>query len=297
MCSTDLPSSVQISPGSVLKDTYRIDAELGSGGMGTVYRCFDPELDRPVALKVVSLGDLKQKEVRERFSREARALGRLRHPRIVTVHDFGEDADRGLLYLAMDLIEGRSLHDLQKGPERIGWRFIVAIAHQVADALEYAHRRGIVHRDVKPANIVIDEHDRATLVDFGIAKLEASSLTQAGMVLGTPSYLAPEMLSNQGSDYRADQFSLGTVLIEALAGRKIFAGDSFESVAAQIMIRETPSFAELGIDAPPTLEGIVRRLHQKDPSARYQDELELIDDLTIVGLDAGLDLHRAETHS
>jgi serine/threonine-protein kinase len=132
------------------------------------------------------------------------------------------------------------------------------------------------------------------LVDFGIAKLGGTSLTRTGIVLGTPSYFAPEMLREDGFDYRADQFSLGTVLVEALAGKKLFAGDSFAAVAAQILVRETPSFAELGIEAPPLLERIVRRLHQKDPGARYQDERELIEDLAMVGREAGLDLRRTE---
>jgi DNA-binding response OmpR family regulator len=284
------PATRQIRPrsdGDVSQiSRYRVQEVLGTGGMGTVYRCFDPTLDRSVAVKAVAIGDMTsdlRAEMVERFGVEARAVGRLRHPRIVTVHDFGEDHARGLLFLAMELVEGQSLLELQQASGKLTWQFVVAIAHQVADALDHAHRAGVIHRDIKPANILVDASDRVKLVDFGVAKLSSASLTHAGTVLGTPSYLAPEMLAGDNFDHRADQFSLGTVMIEALSGKKIFAAESFEALALQIMTRETPSFQELGIAAPAALEEIVQRLHRKDPAARYQDESQLIESLAQLG--------------
>ena len=260
-------------PGTVGPDEskiarYRVEELIGSGGMGTVYRCFDPSLDRSLAVKVLTLSNLApraRQDLLDRFSLEARAAGRLRHPRIVTVHDFGEDPDRQLAFLAMELVDGQSLFNLLKNIGKLAWPFVVAVAHQIADALEYAHREGVVHRDVKPANILISDDDQVTLVDFGIAKLRESSVTQPGMILGTPGYLSPEMLRGAPIDHRSDQFSLGTVLFESLSGRRLFPSESFEALAAEVLSGEPPTFEKLGIAAPRALEQIVLRLHQRDP--------------------------------
>jgi serine/threonine-protein kinase len=249
-----------------------------------------------VAVKVLAVGDVdrgRRRELLERFALEARAAGRLRHPRIVTVHDFGEDPERGLTFLAMELVEGRSLFEMTSNMGKLNWQLVTTIAHQIADALEYAHKEGVVHRDIKPANILVGKDDQVKLVDFGIAKLNAPSLTQTGMILGTPGYLSPEMIQGLRVDQRSDQFSLGTVLLEVLSGKRHFAADRFEQLALQITTRPMPTFAELGIEAPPALEDIVRRLHQKDPEQRYQDEVHLLADLASVGREAGLDLRRA----
>ncbi len=274
---------------------YQVEAVLGSGGMGTVYRCFDPLLERSVALKVLAIGDVSPAQESDRLDRfvlEARAAGRLRHPRIVTVHDFGEDRANRLMYLAMELVDGQSLYDLGQTVGKFDWPFVVSIAYQIADGLEYAHREGVVHRDVKPANILIDSDDQVKLVDFGIAKLKESGVTRTGMILGTPGYLSPEMLSSLPIDHRADQFSLGTVLLEVLAGRRMFPSQRLD-VSAQLPSEDGLSFRSLGIKAPAGLERIVSRLHRRDPEERYLDETELLSDLAAVGRDAGLELSPA----
>jgi eukaryotic-like serine/threonine-protein kinase len=190
---------------------YRIVGELGRGAMGVVYRAVDPLIEREVALKTL-LPDLPEDvlgEVRERFLREARSAGRLNHPSIVTIFDVGEH--EGIAYIAMELLEGRSLQQIMRG-ERLPFATIADLAAQVADALDHAQRYSIVHRDVKPANVMVDPWSRAKLTDFGVAHIPASSMTQTGATLGSPRYMSPEQVLGQPPDPRSDLFSLGVVL-------------------------------------------------------------------------------------
>src|SRR3989454_8661272 len=204
--------------------------------MGAVFRAIDPLIEREVALKTL-LPDLPEEvmaEVRERFLREARSAGRLNHPNIVIIHDVGEQD--GVAYIAMELLEGRSLQQMLKDPQRIPLQTTADLAAQIADALEHAHKFSIVHRDVKPANVMVAASGRCKLTDFGVAYVPSSTMTQTGAALGSPKYMSPEQVLGQKSDPRSDVFSLGTVLYEMLTGRSPFERPGDTSVF-QIMNR------------------------------------------------------------
>src|SRR3979490_747550 len=190
---------------------YRILGELGRGAMGMVYRAVNPVIEREVAVKTL-LPDLPEDvvdEVRIRFLREARSAGRLSHPNIVTIFDVGQEGDTA--YIAMELLQGRSLHQMLKDPERIPFHTAADIIAQVAEALEHAHKFSILPRDVKPANVVVAPSGRAKLTDFGVAYVPASNVTQTGSALGSPRYMAPEQVLGQPIDSRAELCSLGVV--------------------------------------------------------------------------------------
>ena len=199
---------------------YRIVGELGRGAMGAVYRALDPVIDREVAIKTLlpNLPPEVLQEVRERFIREARSAGRLSHPNIVTIFDVGEQD--GMAYIAMELLEGHSLQQILKHPQRLAFNTIANLIAQVADALDLAQRYQIVHRDVKPANIMVDSSGRVKLMDFGVAYVPSSTMTQTGTALGSPRYMSPEQVLGQPIDPRSDIFSLGVVLYELLTGAR-----------------------------------------------------------------------------
>src|SRR5256885_10050825 len=190
--------------------------------MGAVFRAIDPLIEREVALKTLlpELPEEVMAEVRERFLREARSAGRLNHPNIVTIFDVGEHD--GVAYIAMELLEGRSLQQVLRDPERLPFERVAELAAQVADALDAAQQYRIVHRDVKPANIMIGAGWRAKLTDFGVAHIESSSMTQTGTALGSPKYMSPEQVLGLPVDPRSDLFSLGVVLYEMLVRRTPF---------------------------------------------------------------------------
>jgi eukaryotic-like serine/threonine-protein kinase len=194
-------------------DRYRLDAELGRGAMGVVYRARDLKLDRTVAIKMISLEGLEpdaDHEYRQRFTLEARAAGRLAHAGIVTIFDAREDEETGIPYLVMEYVEGQSLQSLLTREHRtLPLSSALQLAQGIAEALHYAHSQGVVHRDIKPANILVAVDGHAKIADFGIAKLNRTDLTLAGQVLGSPSYMAPEQLSEEGGDARSDLFSPG----------------------------------------------------------------------------------------
>src|SRR5512134_3638185 len=215
------------------KDTrigrYKILEELGRGAMGVVYRAEDPSLDRVVALKTISLADAEgRKEYEKRFMLEAKAAGKLTHPNIVTIFDYGEEED--FAYMAMELLEGSDLRSRMRR-EEIPAMEAVEIALQVADGLGFAHEHGVVHRDVKPGNIMLLERGAVKIMDFGIARMRfADHKTSTGMVLGTPRYMSPEQISGQPVDQRSDIFSLGIVLWEMLTGKRLFSGTEMHQV-------------------------------------------------------------------
>jgi DNA-binding response OmpR family regulator/predicted Ser/Thr protein kinase len=261
---------------------YQVLGELGAGGMGTVYRCHDPALRRTVAVKVVSTAAFRRSHrelLLQRFAREAQAAGMLNHPNIVTVYDYHEEPSRQFVYLAMEYVAGPPLGDLISDAGQLPWPRAARIAFQIADALEYAHRHGIVHRDVKPENVLLAEGDRAKLLDFGIAKLADSSLTRPGTVVGSPRYLAPEVFRGDRVDHRVDQFALGTVFFEMLTGQQPFRFDDFYVGVHRMLSDEPPLLASLGVVGPPLLQQILSRLHRKDPEKRYLDEMTLLSDL------------------
>ncbi|MDH4172551.1 MAG: protein kinase [Betaproteobacteria bacterium] len=259
---------------------YRILDELGRGAMGVVYRAEDPSLDRIVALKTISLRDADEdrKAYEKRFLLEAKAAGKLTHPNIVTIFDYGEEEDTA--YMAMELLEGEDLRArIRQGD--IPPMEAVEIALQVADGLGFAHEFGVVHRDVKPGNIMLLERGAVKIMDFGIARMRHadSSKTSTGMVLGTPRYMSPEQISGQPVDQRSDIFSLGTVLYEMLTQTSLFAGQDVNQIAHNVTSAEPapPSHVHPGL--PQMLDFIVARALKKDPSVRYQDAYEMAADL------------------
>ena len=205
--------------------------------MGTVYKAYDPLLARVVAVKVISGQFSSQPDLRERFFREARAVARLDHPNIVTVYDLGEQD--GLPYLAMQFLEGRDLEHRMRSPEGMSLARKVEVALSIAAGLSHAHACGIVHRDVKPANVFITDDGQIKLLDFGLARLVTSELTRSNVMVGTVSYMAPEQLRGEKTDHRVDIFSFGVVLYELLGGRKPFQAESFASTMYKIL-EETP---------------------------------------------------------
>ena len=201
---------------------YRIVGELGHGAMGTVYRAVDPLIEREVAIKTLH-PDLPPEvitDVRERFLREARSAGRLNHPNIVTIFDVGEE--EGVAYMAMELLEGQSLQQMLRETERLSFQAVADLVAQIADGLDRAQQLGIVHRDVKPANVVVSSTGHAKLTDFGVAYVPSSTMTQTGTMIGSPRYMSPEQVLGLPVDPRSDIFSLGVVLYEMLAGQAPF---------------------------------------------------------------------------
>ena len=268
---------------------YRIVAELGRGAMGAVYRAVDPLIEREVAIKTL-LDDLPAEilnEVRERFLREARSAGRLNHPNIVTIFDVGED--RGIAYIAMELLEGRSLQQIMRNQPRTPFAIAADIAAQVADALDHAQQYRIVHRDIKPANIMVGPTGRCKLTDFGIAYVPTSSMTQTGTALGSPKYMSPEHVSGIGLDGRADIFSLAVVLYEMLTGRNPFVRDSDTTplpVMHRISVEPHRPLRELDPAIPAALERIVARALAKKPQDRYARAADMADELRKAARDA-----------
>ena len=250
---------------------YEVVRELGKGAMGVVYLGKDPVIGRLVALKTIRASaedDLEQREFSERFLREAQAAGTLSHPNIVTVHDVGEEDETS--FIAMEYVEGKNLKQLIREKVPFSWDRIAEIIAQVAEALDYAHRRGIVHRDVKPANIIITPDGAVKITDFGIAKIDASSLTETGQFLGTPNYMSPEQVTGEAVDGRSDLFSLGVVLYELLTKKKPFLGDNVTSISYKIVHEDFPALALVDPAIPGEFVSILVRALAKDPGGRYQ---------------------------
>jgi serine/threonine protein kinase len=258
---------------------YRILGELGRGAMGVVYKASDPSLDRTVALKTILLSeDMEGREdYRKRFLLEAKAAGKLTHPSIVTTHEFGEEGE--LAYMAMELLEGSDLRQcLQEGA--LSTVEAVEIAAQVADGLGFAHERGVVHRDIKPGNIMLSERGQAKIMDFGIARMRTEDhKTRTSIVLGTPRFMSPEQISGQPVDHRSDLFSLGAVLYEMLTRTPLFAGADPAQVAHNVATLEPPPPSRANPQVTSMLDFVVARALKKDPAQRYQDAYEMASDL------------------
>jgi serine/threonine protein kinase len=275
---------------------YEVLNELGKGAMGVVYLAKDPVIGRMVAIKTIrtsSFGDddSESREFRERFTREAQTAGILSHPNIVTIHDIGEDPETLTSFIAMEYIEGRNLKSMLAEKNRFGWEQIADIIAQVAEAIDYAHRKGIIHRDIKPANIIITTDGKVKIMDFGIAKIASSNLTTTGQFLGTPNYMSPEQVSGAAVDGRSDLFSLGVVLYELLTGRKPFQGENLTAISYKIVHEEFTPPADLSPEVPPDFNVIVARAMAKDPWNRYQRGKDLA--LALHQLKARLEEQRA----
>jgi serine/threonine-protein kinase len=259
---------------------YDITATLGRGAMGVVYRAHDPLIERIVAIKTVACAGLPEKEAEEfeqRFFREAKSAGKLNHPNIVTIHDIGREGD--LAWIAMEFLDGRSLRDILDSGAGLSCERAIEIAAAIADALAFAHASGIVHRDVKPANIMVLANGSVKITDFGIAQLPGGSLTMAGSVLGSPKYMSPEQVTGHKADGRSDIFALGTVLYEMLTGQPPFSGDNLHATMYQVVHKMPPAPSGCCAGLPPAVDAIVARAMAKDPAARYQDAAEMAGEL------------------
>jgi serine/threonine protein kinase len=256
---------------------YELEKTLGRGAMGVVYLARDPIIDRLVALKTlrVDLDADHAEEFRERFLREARAAGRLNHPGIVTVHDVGEDPETGLMYIAMEHVEGRDLKQILSTGHVFRPSEVARIASDVAIALDYAHSLGVVHRDVKPANIILTADGTPKITDFGIARLETSNLTVDGQFIGTPNFMSPEQITGKGIDGRSDLFSLGVVLFTLLTGQRPFGGDTMHEVTLRIVQEPSPIPSTVGTEIPAAFNPIVLKCLEKNPEKRFQTGKDL----------------------
>jgi eukaryotic-like serine/threonine-protein kinase len=270
---------LEVSEGAVVDQRYRLLRRLGSGGMADVWLAEDSHLQRQVALKVLHRRFAQDREFVERFRREAEAAAGLQHPNVVAVFDRG-DVD-GTYYIAMQLLEGRSLKELiEQGltPEQAA-----GLVRQVLVAAGFAHRHGVVHRDLKPQNVIVDAEGKATVTDFGIARAGASEITQAGSVMGTPHYLSPEQAQGQEVTAVSDLYSVGVILYEALTGRVPFEADSAVAIAMKQVshMPQRPSSINPGVS--PALDAVVMRALEKDPGQRFQSA-----EAFIAALDAAL---------
>ena len=258
---------------------YRIDGRLGEGAMADVYRAFDPGIGRTVAIKVLKPDYGRDPELGERFLREARAAGALNHPNIATIYDVGEA--QGVAYIAMELIEGQPLDTLLQEQGRLPYERVLALGQQLASALDYAHKAGVVHRDVKPSNILLSADGRtAKLLDFGVARIGEIDVsgaegrlarTQVGQMIGTPRYMSPEQALGIPVDRRSDLFSLGVVLYEMVTGKVAFPGMGLATLAIQISQERVEPIARSVADCPPGLRFVIGKLLAKKPDQRFAD--------------------------
>ena len=280
---------------------FQVIDELGRGAMGVVYRANDSALGRTVAIKTIALtGSPAERDIHEaRFLQEARAAGSIGHPSIITIYDVGREGDTA--FIAMELLEGRDLRDLIRGVSLMPSRS-VAIAAAVADGLAYAHERGVVHRDIKPGNIMVLPDGRVKIMDFGIARLhEPTVKTQTGVLLGSPQYMAPEQIVGQPFDHRADIFSLGLVLYEMLTGVKPFQGEDIPELMFKVANMPATPPSHIAPDLPPVIDYIVARALKKKADERYASAAELAKDLreaaaeVAAGEAAGLERADAKT--
>jgi eukaryotic-like serine/threonine-protein kinase len=249
---------------------YEIKRLLGRGAMGTVYEGWDPIIARRVAIKTVRLPDASDPETEEalaRFRREAQAAGRLNHPNIVGVFDYGETND--LAYIVMEFVDGPPLKSLLDKQERFALADTVRIMEDLLAGLHYSHERGVVHRDIKPANVMLTGAGRAKIADFGIARIESSSMTQAGTVMGTPAYMSPEQFMGQVVDARTDIYSSGVLLYQLLTGERPFEG-GMSAIMHKALNSDPPSPSQLSVTAPPSFDVVVRRAMARRPEDRYR---------------------------
>jgi serine/threonine-protein kinase len=263
-------------------DRYQAVARLGAGAFGEVFRARDSVLGREVAVKRIRLDAFAEpahlEEVKQRFLREAQVAARLRHPNIVTTHDILSTPATSLI--VMELVEGETLQARLRARGRLPLAEALGLLGQVAAALDHAHANGVVHRDVKPANVMIEPTGHVKVMDFGIAKLEAgANLTSTGLIMGTPYYMSPEQARGEKVDGRSDLFSLGCVLYECLAGRRPFEAETVSGILVKILTESPPPLGSLPQGVPPGVEAVLARAMAKEPSARYATGAAMIDAL------------------
>ena len=256
---------------------YQVMEVIGKGAMGTVFKGVDPAINRLVALKTIRLDfvtdQAEMEDLRDRLTREARAAGKLSHPNIVTIYDIG--AENNLHYIAMEYLEGQTLDELIKRKVQFSYRIVANIISQICMALQYAHDQGIVHRDIKPANIMVLPDYSIKVMDFGIARVDSSSMTRTGVAMGTPNYIAPELLQGKSVDRRCDIFSLGVVLYEVLTGRRPFKGENLTALIYSIINEEPPAPSRVNENIPPIFDHVTMKALKKNPLERFQKATDL----------------------
>ena len=285
-----------INPGSDFGPRYRIESLLGQGGMGRVYKGYDKELNRIVAIKVVRQGVMGETDALSRFKQELVLASKISHKNILRIHDLGE-VD-GMKFITMAYVDGRDLHQIIKDSAKLPLERVLKFATQLAGALAAAHAENVVHRDLKPQNILVDKNDQVYISDFGLAKSFAEGavgMTQTGALLGTPRYMSPEQVEGKPTDGRSDIYAYGLILYEMATGDVPFTGDSTLGVMYQ-RIKEKPKSPKLANPSLPNwLVRIIMRCLEKDPEARYQNAYEILADLQ--GSQSGSGLSRSKSHS
>jgi eukaryotic-like serine/threonine-protein kinase len=261
---------------------YAVVGRIGRGGMGMVYRGWDDVLEREVAVKTLTLEGTVDEESRRRFTIEAKAAARLQHANIVTVFELGED--RGLPYIAMELLPGVDLETMMRSHEPLLLEEKLEVMVQVLRGLHFAHEHGIVHRDIKPSNIRLLEDGTVKIMDFGIAKLGGTGVTRTGMMVGTIHYMSPEQIRGRALDGRSDVFSAGVILYELLSGQRPFVADAPTAVLYKIINDPAPSLDPALTQAAPELVAILQHALAKDPGERCPSALAMADDLAAVAL-------------
>ena len=267
--------------GKIIGNRYEILEEVGLGGMATVYKAKDHVLNRLVAVKVLKDEFTTDTEFIKRFNTEAQAAASLSHPNIVSIYDVGHEDENNLYYIVMELVQGKTLKEIINSEGILSWKWAVNIAMQIASALELAHKNGIVHRDIKPHNIIITEDGIAKVTDFGIAKaVSNSTITAFGTTIGSVHYFSPEQAKGGFTDAKSDLYSLGVVMYEMLTGKVPFDADTPVSVALKHMQEDPKEPIELNPEIPSAVNQIVIKAMQKEPSARYQNATEMLHDLS-----------------
>jgi len=264
-------------------DEYELESLIGEGAQATVYKAYQPELERYVAVKVVTQG---YRDMLTRFKQEAKTIAALRHPNIMVVHDYGEYD--GYIYFVMEYVEGGTLQDRLLG-EPMPWINVIGLSIPVASALQHAHERGLIHRDVKPTNILMPQEDWPLLADFGLVKVKRADgssvmarttpLTDSGLVVGTPAYIAPEQANNDEIDARADMYALGVILFEMVTGRLPFEYANPNRLMIAHLTETPPSPSELNPNCPPELEDVILKALQKTPDNRFPNMNAMVDAL------------------
>jgi serine/threonine protein kinase len=267
----------ELSRGTELADKYKIEEVVGKGGMGIVYRAEDTKLKRSVALKFLPSELMQDEEARERFVLEAQAAAALSHPNICTIHEI--DEEEGKSFIAMEYVKGQSLKEkIERGP--LGEQEALDIAIQVAEGLEEAHKKSIIHRDIKSANIMVTEKGQAKVMDFGLAKVKGGTLlTREGTTLGTVAYMSPEQARGEEVDHRSDIWSLGVVMYEMFSGQLPFQGDREASILYSVVHEEPKPLKEIKRDLPPEIQQIINRALKKKPESRFPSAAEMLKDL------------------